>query len=93
MFRGTKLTMSEFDRFPQMFVNRPIRHPLFKNLSMVEAAGELEHKDVGECLFRPSAKGTNQLCITIKLHQGPEGPYLLHREIREGPKVGVFSGL
>ena len=72
-----------------MFVSRPIRHPLFKNYTMVEAADALAGSEVGECLFRPSPRGTHQLCVSVKLHDGPAGPHFLHTDVKEDPRAKV----
>ena len=65
---------------------RPIRHPLFKNTSMQEAAASLTGDaslPVGEALFRPSMRSTSILCLTVKL---PET--IWHLDLEEQGKVG-----
>lgn len=68
------------------FIARPIRHPLFKNLSMHEAAAELlERTEVGEGMFRPHPKGPHMLALTLLL---PDG-VVQHVDIKEGAKGGA----
>ena len=53
----------------QSFVARPISHPLFKNISMADAATLLVKSDepVGTCIMRPSSRSTRIICLTFKL--------------------------
>ena len=72
------------------FVPRPIRHPLFKNTSMQEAAASLTGDaslPVGQALFRPSMRSTSILCLTIKL---PDT--IWHLDLEEQGKVGGWGG-
>lgn len=51
-------------------IHRPIQHPLFKNVTLSDAAAELTPDDVpvGRCIIRPSAtRGPNALNISMKL--------------------------
>ncbi|KAK9807078.1 hypothetical protein WJX73_001549 [Symbiochloris irregularis] len=78
------------------FPHRPIRHPNFKNISMMAATEEVKDGDVGTCILRPSPKGPNELCMTLKLHDGMQGPMIQHLDIREegkGDKPGIGAHL
>ncbi|KAK9828928.1 hypothetical protein WJX72_002842 [[Myrmecia] bisecta] len=70
------------------FTNRPIRHPKFKNVSMADAAGLVAEAEVGDCILRPSPKGNQMICLTLKVHAGEEGPLVLHQDIQEAKKGG-----
>ncbi|KAL4442498.1 hypothetical protein ABPG77_005082 [Micractinium sp. CCAP 211/92] len=51
-------------------VHRPIQHPLFRNITLSDAAAELtpDSVPVGRCIIRPSAtRGPNALNISMKL--------------------------
>ncbi|KAL4447813.1 hypothetical protein ABPG75_005032 [Micractinium tetrahymenae] len=55
---------------PAKVIHRQIQHPLFRNITLAEAAGELTPDDVpvGRCIIRPSAtRGPNALNISMKL--------------------------
>ena len=43
------------------FIARNIDHPLFKNLSNVEAVEYLKGKPIGEVVIRPSSKGVTHV--------------------------------
>ncbi|PRW45415.1 transcription elongation factor SPT6 isoform A [Chlorella sorokiniana] len=51
---------------------RPIQHPLYKNISMADAAALLTTDEVavGECVIRPSHTGPMKLCLTVKMPEG-----------------------
>ncbi len=68
----------------QAFQPRPIRHPLFRNLSSADAVARLEAGDDGDCVFRPSTRGVHMLNLTIRL----AADIYVHIDIGEGPKVG-----
>ncbi|KAI3425064.1 hypothetical protein D9Q98_008441 [Chlorella vulgaris] len=61
------------------FVARPIQHPLFKNLSMADAAAQLQEPGVpvGQAIVRPSTRGAKGLWLTMKL---PDGIWHLYIE-------------
>ncbi len=69
---------------PLQFVARPIQHPLFKNLSMADAAAQLQEPGVpvGQAIVRPSTRGAKGLWLTMKL---PDG--IWHLYIEEQGKV------
>lgn len=70
------------------FKARPIQHPLFKNMSMQDAAADLSAPGVpvGQCVIRPSARGPGLLNITMSM---PES--IWHIDIEEGGKVGGWG--
>lgn len=45
------------------FVPRPIKYPLFKNVSIQQATHELEGKADGSCIIRPHQKYTDRLQV------------------------------
>ena len=47
--------------------HRPIRHPNFKNISMMKAAEDLTRGEVGDVIVRPSHKSSDQICLTMKV--------------------------
>ena len=47
---------------------RMITHPLFQNITFLEAEELLENAESGEFIFRPSSKGTDHLTLTYKFH-------------------------
>ncbi|EFN54675.1 hypothetical protein CHLNCDRAFT_58171 [Chlorella variabilis] len=61
------------------FVPRPIQHPLFKNMSQIDAAAQLQEAGVpvGQAILRPSRNGIKYLGISIKL---PESVWHLDAE-------------
>lgn len=72
-------------RRPSQVVHRPIQHPLFRNITLAEAAAELapDSVPVGRCIIRPSAtRGPNALNISMKLPLS-----VWHIEIDEKGKV------
>lgn len=76
----------------QLFVPRGISHPLFKNISMADTALELQSKQPGECILRPSPKSCNFICLSIKLFNGQNksgGAVIEHRDLHEGDKVCI----
>ncbi|KFM24955.1 Transcription elongation factor spt6 [Auxenochlorella protothecoides] len=70
------------------FTPRQIRHPLFENISMNEAAKRLmeEGRPVGSAIFRPSHKGTRNIILSLRM----PGGQVWHLDIMEGPKVGAL---
>ncbi|PSC69358.1 transcription elongation factor SPT6 [Micractinium conductrix] len=66
------------------FKARPIQHPLFKNISLPDAAAELTVDDVpvGSCIIRPSARSAQFLNVTWKM---PES--IWHVDIEEKGKT------
>ena len=77
----------------KQFTKRPISHPLFKNISLAEANRLLENGEAGECLLRPSSKGTDRIVLTMKYHDGGvDRKIYKHIDIKEGPKKGAAHG-
>jgi transcription elongation factor SPT6 len=50
------------------FQPRRINHPKFKNVNSKKALDELAEKEIGEYIFRPSSKGTNNITLTWKFY-------------------------
>eukprot|EP00771_Trimastix_marina_P001044 gnl/Trimastix_PCT/2089.p1 GENE.gnl/Trimastix_PCT/2089~~gnl/Trimastix_PCT/2089.p1 ORF type:complete len:1618 (-),score=369.71 gnl/Trimastix_PCT/2089:90-4475(-) len=69
------------------FVHRIIQHPLFQNISSDDAVAQLEEKDVGEVIVRPSSRGSHNLTVSFKFHPG----VICHIDIREEDKVNRLS--
>ncbi len=46
---------------------RTINHPNFRNISITQAVGQLAEMPAGEAIFRPHPKGTDYICLTIKV--------------------------
>ena len=79
----------------QLFVPRPIEHPLFRNVSKAEAEQLLDGMGDGECVMRPSSNRTS-IALALKVHYaGPSLRLILHVEIKENPhkQGGVKSNL
>jgi transcription elongation factor SPT6 len=71
------------------FQPRRINHPKFKNLSSKKALDELAEKEIGEYIFRPSSKGTNNITLTWKFYNSN----IVHIDITELEKpVGANIG-
>jgi hypothetical protein len=66
-------------------VHRPIQHPLFRNIKMVDAAAELAEAgvEVGRAIVRPSFAGPRFLCLTMRT---PDS--VMHITLEEAGKVG-----
>jgi len=52
----------------QKYVPRKVNHPRFKNIGLHMAQELLRGKDIGECIFRPSARGVDHLTCTWKFY-------------------------
>mmetsp|Transcript_1566 Transcript_1566/g.5360 ORF Transcript_1566/g.5360 Transcript_1566/m.5360 type:complete len:1419 (+) Transcript_1566:173-4429(+) len=78
---GTFVNM-QLPKKASSFVKRNINHPLFHNVSMVEAFKILESSGVGDIVIRPSSKGTTHLTLTCKFYD----QVYSHVEIRESMK-------
>ncbi|CDW91618.1 transcription elongation factor spt6 [Stylonychia lemnae] len=71
------------------FVPRRIAHPSFKNVPSAKAIMELQDKEIGEFLFRPSSLGENNITLTWKFYTGN----IVHINIVEHEKpVGASIG-
>ncbi|XP_065055473.1 transcription elongation factor SPT6-like isoform X3 [Rhopilema esculentum] len=69
------------------YIKRVISHPAFKNFTFRDAEKFLEDLEQGECVFRPSSKGSDHLTVTWKVHTA----IYQHVDIREEGKENVFS--
>ncbi|GAB4816099.1 hypothetical protein N2152v2_003145 [Parachlorella kessleri] len=92
----TEVRRAEADRRRQQnkrnFVSRPIRHPLFKNVSLQDSVAELlarEGAEPGEAVIRPHGKGPHMLALTLLL---PD-QLVQHVDIKEGAKASGASHL
>ena len=54
----------------QKYVPRIVSHPKFKNVGLKTSCEELENKDIGDCIFRPSSRGQDHLTCTWKFYTG-----------------------
>lgn len=71
------------------FIPRRIGHPKFKDIQSAKAITELQDKEVGDFLFRPSSKGENNLTLTWKFYTNN----IVHIDIQEHEKaVGASIG-
>ena len=52
----------------KQFQDRPIDHPMFKNISHGDAEKMLEPRAIGSFVFRPSSKGNDHLSLTMKVY-------------------------
>jgi transcription elongation factor SPT6 len=67
------------------FISRNIDHPLFQNVTAMQAQEYLKTRDIGEVLLRPSSKGVTHLSLTVKFYDD----MYVHYDIKEGAKPGV----
>ncbi|KAG2438290.1 hypothetical protein HYH02_010988 [Chlamydomonas schloesseri] len=73
----------------QAVLVRPIRHPMFKNISQLDAVTALGPKEVpvGSAIIRPSyRRNPNELDVTIKIAQLAAGPVFAVAFLREADK-------
>ena len=71
------------------YVPRKIFHEKFKNLTYKSCMEYLSNKDIGECIFRPSKRGTNNLTLSWKFSK----KVVCHVDIIEQDKSnGQFLG-
>ncbi|XP_031559934.1 transcription elongation factor SPT6-like [Actinia tenebrosa] len=69
------------------YIKRVIVHPSFRNISFKEAEKVLADMEQGECIVRPSSKGSDHLTVTWKVEQG----IYQHIDVREEGKENAFS--
>ena len=62
---------------------RRINHPKFKNINSQKAIEQLTKLDVGEFMFRPSSRGTNNITLSWKFYDGN----IVHIDIAEHDKA------
>ncbi|EFJ40270.1 hypothetical protein VOLCADRAFT_120010 [Volvox carteri f. nagariensis] len=87
----TKRRADEHRPREQQVLVRPIRHPMFKNVSQVDANAALGKEDVvvGSCIIRPNVRGNpNVLDVSIKTAHGPASgiPTIMVVQLQEGDK-------
>ncbi|KAI9735804.1 MAG: Transcription elongation factor spt6 [Cirrosporium novae-zelandiae] len=66
---------------------RVIKHPLFKPFSFTQAEEYLGSQGRGDCVIRPSSKGTDHLCVSWKVADG----IYQHIDVLELDKENPFS--
>ncbi|CAK1356684.1 unnamed protein product [Cercospora beticola] len=66
---------------------RVIKHPLFRPFNSQQAVEALQSQNRGDCIIRPSSKGTDHLAVTWKV---AEGVYQ-HIDVLEMNKENEFS--
>lgn len=71
----------------QTYIKRVIAHPSFHNIGYKECEKILANMDQGECVIRPSSKGSDHLTVTWKVADG----ILQHIDIIEQGKENAFS--
>ncbi|KAJ6249222.1 transcription elongation factor spt6 [Anaeramoeba flamelloides] len=69
------------------YIRRMIKHPHFKNVSYEQTIEELNKREQGEFLFRPSSKGVDHLTLSWKFADG----IILHYDILEKEKPNNFT--
>ncbi|GLC44284.1 hypothetical protein PLESTB_000760900 [Pleodorina starrii] len=92
--RGESTTRRRADEHrprEQQVLVRPIRHPMFKNVSQVDANASLgkEEVAVGSCIIRPNVRGNpNVLDVSIKTAHGPSSstPVIMVAQLQESEK-------
>ncbi|XP_065201238.1 transcription elongation factor SPT6 [Planococcus citri] len=71
----------------QTYTKRVIVHPSFHNISFSKAVALMENMDQGECIIRPSSKGTDHLTVTWKVADN----IYQHIDVLEKDKMNAFS--
>ena len=62
---------------------RNIKFEKFKNMSYTDCCNYLRNKDIGECVFRPSSLGNNNLTLSYKFYK----QIICHLDINEEDKL------
>ena len=62
---------------------RNIKNERFKNMSYTDCCNYLRNKDIGECVFRPSSIGNNNLTLSYKFYK----QIICHLDITEEDKL------
>ena len=62
---------------------RNIKHDKFRNITYTECCNLLRSKDIGECYFRPSSMGNNNLTLSYKFYK----QIICHLDIAEEDKI------
>nr|OQO25457.1 hypothetical protein B0A51_07842 [Rachicladosporium sp. CCFEE 5018] len=68
-------------------IQRVIKHSLYRAFNSAQAEAELAKQGRGDCIIRPSSKGTDHLVITWKVHDG----VFKHEDVLELDKENEFS--
>ena len=53
----------------QKYQPRDIKYNKFKNISYTDCCNYLKHKNIGECVFRPSSLGNNNITLSYKFYE------------------------
>jgi transcription elongation factor SPT6 len=61
---------------------RNIKNDRFKNISYTDCCNYLRNKDIGECIFRPSSMGNNNITLSYKFYK----QIICHLDITEEDK-------
>ncbi|XP_046863856.1 transcription elongation factor SPT6-like [Xenia sp. Carnegie-2017] len=69
------------------YIKRVIVHPAFQNIAFKDAEKKLATSEQGECIVRPSNKGSDHLTVTWKVDEG----IYQHIDIKEQGKENAFS--
>lgn len=70
-----------------LYMKKIIIHPSFKNISFSEAEEILKLAEIGECIIRPSSKGSDHLTVTWKVCDN----IYQHIDVIEQDKPNQFS--
>ena len=62
---------------------RNIKHDKFRNITYTECCNLLRNKDIGDCYFRPSSIGNNNLTLSYKYYK----QIICHLDIAEEDKI------
>ena len=62
---------------------RNIKHDKFRNITYTECCNLLKNKDIGDCYFRPSSIGNNNLTLSYKFYK----QIICHLDIVEEDKI------
>ena len=73
-------TMTEEDKLNTSYINahsqknrkyqpRNIKHDKFRNITYIECCNLLKNKDIGDCYFRPSSMGNNNITLSYKFYR------------------------
>ena len=62
---------------------RNIKHDKFRNISYIECCNLLKNKDIGDCYFRPSSMGNNNITLSYKFYK----QIICHLDITEENKL------
>ena len=63
-----KSLMEDEHQLGQKYIPRVVSHPKYRNVGLKTACSELETKEVGDFVFRPSSRGSDHLTCTMKFY-------------------------